>query len=235
MKYVIADNRIPKKALASLKDLGFSPILLPCSPSLAEPVSAHPDMLIFFGDKIYFPHDYYKAAGTELELIASVKKSELAPCDIKLRSSYPDDIAFNALQLRETLLCKEKSLCPDIADYAKKSGIRLLNIAQGYARCATCKVSDTALITADPSVKKAAYALGIDVLFISEGGVLLPGYGHGFIGGASGTDGENVYFCGSLSLHPDGKIISDFCKKHKKEAVSLSDEPLYDVGTMFFI
>ena len=55
------------------------------------------------------------------------------------------------------------------------------------------------------------------------------------IGGASGTFGDKVYFCGSLDRHPDGEAIKEFCRKHKKTAVSLSNGNLQDVGSLFFI
>jgi len=57
----------------------------------------------------------------------------------------------------------------------------------------------------------------------------------GFIGGASGNDGANTYFCGNIDLHPDGEAIKSFCKAHGRPAVSLGANQLYDVGTIFFI
>ena len=63
----------------------------------------------------------------------------------------------------------------------------------------------------------------------------LDGYDTGFIGGASGADDDAVYFCGDVSHHPDADAIKAFCQKHGKECVSLSDEELTDVGTLFFI
>jgi hypothetical protein len=96
-------------------------------------------------------------------------------------------------------------------------------------------VGDNAIITADPSIAKAVKEKGIDVLSVSPLGVRLDGYDYGFIGGASGTDEENVYFCGNIDLHPDSERIKAFCRKHGKNAVSLSDEPLYDYGTLIFI
>jgi hypothetical protein len=73
------------------------------------------------------------------------------------------------------------------------------------------------------------------VLLISEGGIELCGYSHGFIGGAGGVTLDTAYFCGDIFSHPDGEKIKNFCHKHKKECISLSKEPLFDVGTLFFI
>ena len=60
----------------------------------------------------------------------------------------------------------------------------------------------------------AAEKKGIDVLAVSPAGVRLDGYNCGFIGGATGADKENVYFCGNVDLHPDGERIKAFCEKH---------------------
>ena len=96
-------------------------------------------------------------------------------------------------------------------------------------------VSDNALITADKSIYSISQNNGLDALLISEGHVDLNGYGYGFIGGASGAVDSYVLFCGDLSNHPDGERIAEFCQKHGKAPVSLSDEPLYDYGTVMLL
>lgn len=79
----------------------------------------------------------------------------------------------------------------------------------------------------------AGRALGIDVLTVSEGHISLPPYNFGFIGGSCGERGGKVYFCGSINSHPDGARIKEFCEKHGKTAISLSDRELIDVGSLF--
>ena len=110
-----------------------------------------------------------------------------------------------------------------------------MDVKHGYAKCSICSVGENAIITADPSIAKTAKKNGIDVLKTEASHTRLDGYDCGFIGGASGDDGENIYFCGNLEKHPDGEKIKEFCKKHGRGVVCLSDEPLYDYGTLFFI
>ena len=57
---------------------------------------------------------------------------------------------------------------------------------------------------------------------------------YGFIGGACGYCDGSLYFSGDLRHHPDGDRIESFCKGLGVDAVSLSDEPLKDVGSIFF-
>ena len=92
------------------------------------------------------------------------------------------------------------------------------------------------MITADPSIYSAALNAGLDALFINnpDGAIRLDGYSCGFIGGASGVCKNTVYFSGDISLHPNGKAIRDFCQKHKKAVLSLSKEPLCDIGSILF-
>jgi hypothetical protein len=82
---------------------------------------------------------------------------------------------------------------------------------------------------------RALAAAGIRVLKIREGGISLPPYAHGFIGGASGCFGGTVYFYGDLHTHPDGAAMEDFIGAAGFFAKSLSKEPLIDLGGMLFI
>ena len=78
MKYVITDNRIDKKCETGLKDMGFELIKLPCFPVLQEPVSAHPDMLLFLGEgKIACHKDYFALAQKEIISISEITSSEI--------------------------------------------------------------------------------------------------------------------------------------------------------------
>ena len=155
--------------------------------------------------------------------------------DKVVSEQYPEDIGLNLLVFGKHLLGRTDKAPREVLDYAEERGYTLHLVKQGYAKCSTCVVSDRAIITADPSIADAAESIGADVLLVSSQGVRLDGYGCGFIGGASGNDREKVYFCGNVELHPDGAAITEFCRKHGREAVSLSEMPLYDYGTLLFI
>ena len=231
MKYVITDNRIDKKCATSLMERGFELIKLPCFPALQKPVSAHPDMLLFLGEgRIACHKDYFSIAQNEISKISEITKAEIMLSCETIDSEYPKDVLFNAAAVGNNLICRLDAVSEKI-----KTGYEIINVRQGYAKCSTCVVSDKAIITADSSIANAAEKNGIDVLLVSSNGVRLDGYDCGFIGGASGSDKDNVYFCGNVDLHPDGERIKEFCQKQGKTAVSLSDEPLYDYGTLIFI
>ena len=234
MKNAVCDIRMPKKALAELEKHCDRIILLPPLRSLAEPVSAHPDMLIFpcpDEGTIYTHPDYLQIAEKSL----SCTGYDILPIGENAKKDYPGDILLNAAAIGKFIFGRLPYISSSITEYALRNSIKLVDIKQGYAKCSICKVSDDAIITADPSIEKAALENGIKLLKIRAGFVSLTGYDHGFIGGASGCDGENLYFCGDAFTHPDGKAILDFCTRQKINVISLSDDPLFDVGSILFI
>lgn len=233
-KYVITDPRLPKKAKEKLEKRSFTLIELPSFEKLPVPVASHPDMLIFFGDRLFCHSKYYKENKSLVDTLSHLTKLCVETSDEEIGNEYPSDILFNALKLGKYVFCKESSVSKLIKDYAAREKLTVVNTRQGYARCSVCKISESAAISSDASLLGAIAEKGIDTLCISECGVRLDPYDHGFIGGASGAFGDDVFFCGNLELHPDAEKIKAFCKKHEKNAVSLSDEELFDAGTLFF-
>lgn len=234
-KLVLTSSSLPEKCEASLKDLGFEVITFPEYHRLQKPVASHPDMLLhILGDKYITTSDYYSIA---LESFSKLNAAGLTPVltDEFPSSDYPDDILFNSLRIKDKIFGLEKKMSRAIKEYAEENSLSIVNVKQGYTKCSVCKVSDDAIITADEGISNAATAHGIDVLKIREGYVGIDGYGYGFIGGASGTYDDTVYFCGDILSHPDGQKIADFCEKHSKRCISLSNDTLFDVGTLFFI
>ena len=232
---VLASSALPCKCEVSLRALGFEVILMPPSPRLQTPVSSHPDMLTFIlGNKYLCTKEYYLSTKETFDKINSLGYSPVITDEVH-GEKYPNDILFNALPLKDKLFCFEKGISRVLADYAKNNGLKIINTKQGYTKCSVCKVSDNAIITADSGIAELAKENGADVLLITEGHVKLDGYEYGFIGGASGLFDNTVYFCGDIMKHQNGKEIADFCKKHKKEYICLSNEELFDVGTLFFL
>ena len=70
----------------------------------------------------------------------------------------------------------------------------------------------------------------------NEGGydlaVELPGYKRGFIGGASGRVGDEIWFNGDLNAHPDAQNIVNFICRCGLTVCWISDVPLVDIGSI---
>ena len=234
MIYALADCRITEDISSSLKKYADDILLLPPHPKLAPPVASHPDMLLWIYKSTVVTFESYLDIASDVFDKLKRAGHEIRICDCEPSANYPLDVALNCAVLGDNIICNKKYVCNTIKNIALENDIELIHSRQGYAKCATVTVSANALITADPSVFKATVSQGADALKIREGSVLLDGYDHGFIGGASGIINDSVVFCGDLELHPDHEKIVDFCESHGKKVVSLSSSPLYDYGTIFF-
>ena len=191
--------------------------LLPPCDDLAAPVSKHADMLLGVVDgRLIVTRSYYeKNAGL------------FAGCDPVITDErhgkeYPSDVLLNFIDTKNAVIGYKKAL-------SKLINKPVINVKQGYARCSTLMCRDFA-VSADKGILNALASLSFDTFEISPGQIELPGYESGFIGGASFTDGNNVYFFGSLSYHPDGQIIKEFILSHGAKIHELADAPLLDHG-----
>lgn len=230
----VAGKDISEKCRESLLSLGFDLRILPACRSLGKGVDTHADLMLFpIGKKIFI----YKDTADSLPALSAelcARGYELEQMSGAPRSEYPYDIGANCLSVGRFIIAKIKYTDEKIKKYAESNGYTLVNVNQGYARCTACPVSENATVTADASIAKAAESCGIDTLRITGENVRLRGYPYGFIGGACGVFEDKIFFTGDLYSHPDGKKIEEFCRFHGKSAVSLSDEPLCDVGSIFF-
>ena len=89
-------------------------------------------------------------------------KKELAP-------HYPGDVALNAARIGSRLVCNEQAAAPELLEAARRMGLELIPVKQGYAKCSLCIVSENAVITADEGLAYTLCRAGLDVLKIIPG------------------------------------------------------------------
>ena len=233
----VIDSRAPIEAVRALRQLGHEICMLPALPALPKPVSGHPDMLLFFApDHILCSPAYAAIARFELSRIAAYCEKPIRVTEQDVCAVYPHDILLNALPIGDRLFCHREMTARELTAL---TCYRPLHVRQGYSKCAAIPIGDDALITSDSSIARAARGDGVEVQEVSCGGILLPGYDTGLIGGAASFapyGGINeILFCGDLNTHPDVAAIDLFCRAHGKETVSLCSGQLTDVGTIFLI
>ena len=175
-----------------------------------KPEQQHADMQVLkIKDRVFTIEDCMKTAGEK----------------------YPENVRLNCLYLNGCLYGKLSAADTAVLDYCKNNGIKTVNVNQGYARCSTLIVAQNAAITADKSIEKALKSNGAEALLISEGNIRLEGFDYGFIGGASFTDENTVYFFGNVKKHPDYEKIKVFCDRYNSNIEILCEnEPLTDIG-----
>ena len=233
----VVDHRIPHQAQTNLTGLGYTLCKLPSHPALATPVSAHPDMLLFFApDQIFCTKEYYQIAKKELDSLSEHCKKRIDLINDTQTNEYPHDILLNAAPVGKDLFCYADHTASELTQHP---AYRIQNVRQGYAKCSVIPIGDNALITADPSIAKQAQAIGKEVLNIQSGHVHLDGYNTGFIGGCTSyspyQSSKCIFFCGNFNHHPDASRISSFCYKHGYQPQSLGEFSLYDIGTIFLL
>ena len=216
-----------KRIIDALKQEGFEVKLLAPFSALESPVDTHADMLLLAVGNAVFVHQDYKIDLDGFEKIIKI--------DDPMSNKYPNDVLLNIAILGKNAFCNTKFASKTVLKYLEENNFSIHHISQGYAHCSTCIVSDNAIISADKGIVEAAKIVGIDALLISSGHISLHPYEYGFIGGSCGSNGDKIYFCGSLKHHPDGEKIRQFCEKHGKSAIELSNHPLVDIGGIMFI
>ena len=211
-------------------------LLLPPAEGMDPRVASHPDMLMtVWGQDVVMPASYAARADVRpiLDTLCRRCGVRVITTEISPGNTYPHDVACNGLLYGGKLYGKLSALAPEILRLADDSGIEAVNVAQGYAGCSALACGDI-LLTADPSIRDAVCACGGDVLFLSPGGIRLPGYDTGFIGGAGGyADGHAVFF-GDVRRHPDGDRITQALSARGIVCHCLGERELTDFGGIKF-
>ncbi len=224
-KKLIISQDAPEKAKEKLDELGYYVIESVKLKNVSSAISCHPDIQIVKSDdkwiccpKVY---EHYKKYISSDKLIMG--KTQLNPL-------YPQDIAYNVAVTREIAIHNFKYTDEE---FINNCTLEKINVSQGYSKCNICIVGDRAFITSDAGMYRELIKHSCDVLLISSGEILLPGYDYGFIGGASGLlDDKTLAFCGDVYHHSDGKKIAKFCEKYGVEIICLTDKELTDIGTI---
>lgn len=231
VKVVIVDYKTDSKTIKTLKELNIDVIKSCRCNGLNSAVDGHPDMQIHHLEDNKFIcspgcYDYYLNALKQYSAI-------LYKGSIRLTGNYPYDIAYNVASVGNFVFCNKKYTDFNIYDYNINIGKKIIDIKQGYSKCSICIVSNSAIITSDKSIAVIAKENKIDVLLINEGHIELKPYNYGFIGGCSGLLSPSLLaFNGNIRKHPDYMQIKNFCVKYNVKTFSLSEDKLYDIGTI---
>ncbi len=227
----IVDPRLSDQIMKSLQNSGFKTIAVPLIEKVDQPLAGHPDIQMFIHDTNIFVHpDIDKSFLKKIEDYVNIMI-----CSSKLDKKYPGDISYNIACTGKIAIHKKAFTDKEIMDYLLRNQIEIIDTRQGYSKCSTLIVDDSSIITADNAIHLSAESAGLDSLLISEGYIDLPGYNYGFIGGASGRFIDTIYLTGSIDHHPDKERIVNFVESKKMHLKILSEEKIFDAGSIFFI
>lgn len=229
MKMLLIGERYKEKLEIPLKKCGFEPFWLPNNPNLDKRLASHADLSIFRYEKTIILTN--NVGSDRLVNLLTSGGYKVIFSEIEQSKDYPHDINLCAAYVGQWLIHNFAFTDKAIID---KVPLEHLNVKQGYARCTVLPVNN-GLITADNGIAMKTLEAGIDVLQIGNGGVRLDGFNEGFIGGASFTASDTIYFTGNIFSHPDHERIIEFIKKQGMNYCCLTDEPLFDIGGAIYI
>ncbi|MBO5945930.1 MAG: hypothetical protein J6Q69_04925 [Clostridia bacterium] len=236
MTVALVDNRITDECERALLIRGYNVIRMPAARELSPPMASHPDMLLFYHKgQIISTADY----GEVGEYVFTDLR---CACDVKMKFTssthadrYPRDAILNALVIGDRLFCKRDTVDEAVLSYAKEAGLKIVPTRQGYPACTVLALDESHAITADRGMGEVMRNEGISVTLIEDGDISLPPYEYGFIGGASGVDGNCVYFLGDVTRHRSYDKIKCAIDEVGMSIVSLGKGPLEDLGRIIFI
>lgn len=213
MPTIYVSSLTGKPLVSELKQRGYTVLTTSPAQNLHPSVAAHPDMLM-------------------CRLSADSKGPVVFADTSKLRPDYPGDALYNAICLEKYFVHRLDMTAGELLNKAIELGLQPINVRQGYTKCSSVVVDGRSVITADKGVAAALEKLpDVEVLRVRPGYVKLTGFDTGFIGGASGRIGGEVWFNGDLTAHPDWREMKDFIES-RGLGVSWFDYELEDVGSL---
>ncbi len=218
----IVSCQLPLSMRRTLGQYGIHLFECPSNPALPVTVNTHPDLSVFDlgSGRMIVAKELPRFLPESIEQVTGT--TNLSP-------NYPQDIAYDACLLGTVLFCKKDATAPEIL----QQPYSIVDVRQGYAKCSIAIVSATAAITEDKGLAQAMRNNDIDVLELEPGGVALPGYDRGFIGGSCGKIAPDILaFFGDVSRHPQHKQMVEFCAKYGVTLLSIGKEALTDYGSL---
>ena len=194
--------------------------------AVSEPISAHPDI-------------YMCKMGTSPKSPVSIS------VDSRYENGYPSDVPYNAVVTEKYIICNVKTVSTELVCAAKQlyPGLEIINVAQGYTKCNVVVVDERHFITEDVGIFTAEARYRNDhktvepenspeFLLISSGNVEIPGFKRGFIGGVSGRIGNDIWFNGDITMHPDYLRIRAFIDELGLGIRYVPGKKLTDIGSI---
>ena len=225
---VIIDKKIPAPAKEKLSEYGEL-IEFESSGITYGAISGHPDIFLCkiknsIASAANTPDNYKKIFyNKNIPVINGCKT---------VNDTYPQSASYNAVITEKFLIHRV-----DITDDSIIRNCDILekiNVGQGYCRCSLVGLNNN-FITSDYGIYKTLNERELNVLYVQPDDVVLPGYPHGFFGGACGVSEDKFFIIGSLGYFKDGDMVRGFINTAGFEIVELYDGPLFDGGSIIFL
>ncbi len=234
IKGMIVSYKADPKFIKILEKLNIEVIFTKKHKNLPEPVDDHPDLVILpLEEKILLVeknhYEYYKEKLEKYDI-------KIIPTKKSIGSIYPEDVLLNVACFKEYYIGKTDIIDLKAREYFKKKKRKPLLVNQGYANCSSLIASEDLLITQDKSIYKALIKEGLHSYLLPQGGIVLPGYSTGFIGGTYGMINDTVMvFYGDLDRFIHKEELKFLLEKESIDLIYPKGIEFVDRGSMIGI
>ena len=146
---------------------------------------------------------------------------------------YPKTAAYNAVVTNNYLIHNLKITDSTITTLC--SNKIAIHVNQAYTRCNLLPLENDRFITSDLGIYNTLKNNKLEVIMVNPEQIQLPGFSHGFFGGACGLLNNMVFVIGELINIPDGNKVHDFVMQNSHSIVELYNGKLFDAGSIFFV
>lgn len=228
----LVDGRIDAGIADSLEKLGISYVRTQKHPALPEDVAYHPDMMfchIGGRDIVYAPKTC-----TETLMELEEYGFNLISGNLRLKSTYPDDIAYNVAIVGKYAFHDFRHTDSILRNRLEEKGFELVKIKQGYAKCSISILGGNSVITSDKGIRAAMLKHSVNTLAIEpDKNIHLGNFSNGFIGGCTGKIGsDKLAFTGDAERLGSYDIVSEFTKANNISIISLGSGNIRDMGSV---
>lgn len=226
---IFVDKRAPEQARQNLRKFGVV-VEFETRGITYEAISGHPDIFICqTAEKLVV------APNLPEEFLAVLQNNQVEFTFGKNRvgEKYPETAFYNAVVTEKYLVHRPGITDPKILELNIDK--RVIPVKQAYTRCNLLFLKEKTAITSDKSIEKQLNDLGLNVLYVDPKPIQLPGFKHGFFGGACGMLENQIIILGNLSFHHQGNQIRKFVNDAGINIAELYDGPLYDGGAILFL
>lgn len=226
---IIADHRIPEQAKKMLSKLGEL-LLLKTENIVYDTISGHPD--IFFcqvGNQLIL------APGLPETIFHKLKDHNIDFIfgDQNPGMKYPSSASYNVVSTEKYLI--HNSMSTELKILEKTGQLLPINVKQAYVRCNLLPLKNNVFITSDMGIYNALEPIAEKILYVNPQEILLPGFDHGFFGGACGVLDDKVFILGNLDKYSEGNSVRTFLQDQNYNIIELYVGPLFDGGSLFFV
>jgi len=224
---IFIDARSSEKGITKLSEYGKA-IPFETTGIVDEYISYHPDLFL-----CKTPDHLITAPNLPASYFSLLDQHKIKYIigNSSVAKDYPACAAYNSVVNEKFVIHKTSISDRSITELSQIK----IDVKQGMTRCSLISLDSENYITSDKGIEKVLRIHKLNVIYVEPCQITLPGKSYGQIGGTVGMNKDTIFFNGSLSSLSEQTELRSFIENAGKKIVELSDDPLFDGGSIFFV